>query len=251
MGGAGASKSFAVGGPGELLPVLRDIRFDVGVGEFMALVGPSGCGKTTLLKMMAGLESIDSGSILIRGKVVRGVPLNIGFVFQEPGLLPWRTARQNVEIGLAAQKKSRAEVNAAVDRYLAITGLTDYADFPPYRLSGGMQQRVALARALVGEPDVLLMDEPFGALDAITRARLQDELVEIIHKTHTSTVLVTHDVEEAIYCSDRMAVFGPRPTGVQELLNVPLSRPRSRREWVECAELVQLREQVLGILNSL
>jgi sulfonate transport system ATP-binding protein len=248
---AGASKSFAVGGPGELLPVLRDIRFDVGVGEFMALVGPSGCGKTTLLKMMAGLESIDSGSILIRGKVVRGVPLNIGFVFQEPGLLPWRTARQNVEIGLAAQKKSRAEVNAAVDRYLAITGLTDYADFPPYRLSGGMQQRVALARALVGEPDVLLMDEPFGALDAITRARLQDELVEIIQKTHTSTVLVTHDVEEAIYCSDRMAVFGPRPTGVQELLNVPLSRPRSRREWVECAELVQLREQVLGILNSL
>jgi sulfonate transport system ATP-binding protein len=247
----GASKSFAVGGPGELLPVLRDIRFDVGVGEFMALVGPSGCGKTTLLKMMAGLESIDSGSILIRGKVVRGVPLNIGFVFQEPGLLPWRTARQNVEIGLAAQKKSRAEVNAAVDRYLAITGLTDYADFPPYRLSGGMQQRVALARALVGEPDVLLMDEPFGALDAITRARLQDELVEIIQKTHTSTVLVTHDVEEAIYCSDRMAVFGPRPTGVQELLNVPLSRPRSRREWVECAELVQLREQVLGILNSL
>jgi sulfonate transport system ATP-binding protein len=248
---AGASKSFAVGGPGELLPVLRDIRFDVGVGEFMALVGPSGCGKTTLLKMMAGLESIDSGSILIRGKVVCGVPLNIGFVFQEPGLLPWRTARQNVEIGLAAQKKSRAEVNAAVDRYLAITGLTDYADFPPYRLSGGMQQRVALARALVGEPDVLLMDEPFGALDAITRARLQDELVEIIQKTHTSTVLVTHDVEEAIYCSDRMAVFGPRPTGVQELLNVPLSRPRSRREWVECAELVQLREQVLGILNSL
>jgi sulfonate transport system ATP-binding protein len=248
---AGASKSFAVGGPGELLPVLRDIRFDVGVGEFMALVGPSGCGKTTLLKMMAGLESINSGSILIRGKVVRGVPLNIGFVFQEPGLLPWRTARQNVEIGLAAQKKSRAEVNAAVDRYLAITGLTDYADFPPYRLSGGMQQRVALARALVGEPDVLLMDEPFGALDAITRARLQDELVEIIQKTHTSTVLVTHDVEEAIYCSDRMAVFGPRPTGVQELLNVPLSRPRSRREWVECAELVQLREQVLGILNSL
>jgi sulfonate transport system ATP-binding protein len=248
---AGASKSFAVGGPGELLPVLRDIRFDVGVGEFMALVGPSGCGKTTLLKMMAGLESIDSGSILIRGKVVRGVPLNIGFVFQEPGLLPWRTARQNVEIGLAAQKKSRAEVNAAVDRYLAITGLTDYADFPPYRLSGGMQQRVALARALVGEPDVLLMDEPFGALDAITRARLQDELVEIIQKTHTSTVLVTHDVEEAIYCSDRMAVFGPRPAGVQELLNVPLSRPRSRREWVECAELVQLREQVLGILNSL
>jgi sulfonate transport system ATP-binding protein len=247
----GASKSFAVGGPGELLPVLRDIRFDVGVGEFMALVGPSGCGKTTLLKMMAGLESINSGSILIRGKVVRGVPLNIGFVFQEPGLLPWRTARQNVEIGLAAQKKSRAEVNAAVDRYLAITGLTDYADFPPYRLSGGMQQRVALARALVGEPDVLLMDEPFGALDAITRARLQDELVEIIQKTHTSTVLVTHDVEEAIYCSDRMAVFGPRPTGVQELLNVPLSRPRSRREWVECAELVQLREQVLGILNSL
>jgi ABC-type nitrate/sulfonate/bicarbonate transport system ATPase subunit len=217
----------------------------------MALVGPSGCGKTTLLKMMAGLESIDAGSILIRGQVVTGVPLNIGFVFQEPGLLPWRTARQNVEIGLVAQKKSRPEIKEAVDRYLAITGLSDYAEFPPYRLSGGMQQRVALARALVGEPDVLLMDEPFGALDAITRTRLQDELVEIIQKIRTSTVLVTHDVEEAIYCSDRMAVFGPRPSGVQKVLEVPLSRPRSRQEWVDSTDLVQLRKEVLGILNSL
>jgi ABC-type nitrate/sulfonate/bicarbonate transport system, ATPase component len=248
---AGASKSFVVGGPEGVLPVLRDIRFDVAVGEFMALVGPSGCGKTTLLKMMAGLESIDSGVISIRGQVVSGVPLNIGFVFQEPGLLPWRTARQNVEIGLVARKKSRPEIREAVDHYLAITGLSDYADYPPYRLSGGMQQRVALARALVGEPDVLLMDEPFGALDAITRTRLQDELVDIIQKIHTSTVLVTHDVEEAIYCSDRMAVFGPRPTGVQKILEVPLSRPRSRREWIECTDLVQLREEVLGILNTL
>jgi ABC-type nitrate/sulfonate/bicarbonate transport system ATPase subunit len=247
----GASKSFVVGGPGGILPVLHDIRFDVAVGEFMALVGPSGCGKTTLLKMMAGLEPIDDGVISIRGEAVRGVPLNIGFVFQEPGLLPWRSARQNVEIGLVARRKSRREVDEAVDHYLGITGLRDYADYPPYRLSGGMQQRVALARALVGEPDVLLMDEPFGALDAITRSRLQDELVAILQKTHTSTVLVTHDVEEAIYCSDRMAVFGPRPTGVQQVLQVPLSRPRSRREWVESPDLVQLREQVLGILNSL
>jgi ABC-type nitrate/sulfonate/bicarbonate transport system ATPase subunit len=248
---AGASKSFTVGGPDERLVVFRDIAFDVAAGEFLALVGPSGCGKTTLLKMMAGLESIDSGSISIRGQVVTGVPHNIGFVFQEPGLLPWRTARQNVEIGLVAQKKSRPEVREMVDHYLAITGLRDYAEFPPYRLSGGMQQRVALARALVGEPDVLLMDEPFGALDAITRTRLQDELVDIIQTVGTSTVLVTHDVEEAIYCSDRMAVFGPRPAGVQKVLEVPLSRPRSRREWVECTDLVGVREEVLGILNSL
>jgi ABC-type nitrate/sulfonate/bicarbonate transport system ATPase subunit len=217
----------------------------------MALVGPSGCGKTTLLKMMAGLEGIDSGSISIRGEVVTGVPSNIGFVFQEPGLLPWRSARKNVEIGLVAQKKSRAAVDEAVDRYLALTGLSDYADFPPYRLSGGMQQRVALARALVGEPDVLLMDEPFGALDAITRTRLQDELVEILQKTRTTTVLVTHDVEEAIYCSDRMAVFGPRPQGPQKILDIPLSRPRTRREFVECTDLIGIREETLGILNSL
>jgi sulfonate transport system ATP-binding protein len=248
---AGASKSFTVGGPDERLVVFRDIAFDVAAGEFLALVGPSGCGKTTLLKMMAGLESIDSGSISIRGQVVTGVPHNIGFVFQEPGLLPWRTARQNVEIGLVAQKKSRPEVREIVDHYLSITGLRDYAEFPPYRLSGGMQQRVALARALVGEPDVLLMDEPFGALDAITRTRLQDELVDIIQTVGTSTVLVTHDVEEAIYCSDRMAVFGPRPAGVQKVLEVPLSRPRSRKEWVECIDLVGVREEVLGILNSL
>jgi NitT/TauT family transport system ATP-binding protein len=247
---AGLSKSFAVDSLEGFLPVLSDLQLDVAAGEFIALVGPSGCGKTTLLKMMAGLEPYDSGSISIRGQPVKGVPLNIGFVFQEPGLLPWRTARQNVEIGLVAHKKDRQATKQAVDRHLAITGLTDYADFHPYRLSGGMQQRVALARALVGEPDVLLMDEPFGSLDAITRARLQDELVEIMQETRTTTVFVTHDVEEALYCSDRMAIFGPRPVGLQRVLRVPLSRPRSRREFVESIALVRLREEVLGILNS-
>ncbi len=199
---------------------------------------------------MAGLEVPDSGSVYIRGEPVVGVPFHIGFVFQEPGLLPWRTVRQNVELGLAAHKPTPTRKREAVDRYLGITGLMDFADYHPYQLSGGMQQRTALARALVAEPDVLLMDEPFGSLDAITRGRLQEELVVIVQGIGTTTVLVTHDVEEALFCSDRMAVFGPRPAGLQRVLDVPLSRPRTRASFVESGNLVDLRREVLVILNS-
>jgi ABC-type nitrate/sulfonate/bicarbonate transport system ATPase subunit len=243
------SKSFPIAKTNGYLRVLDHVSLEVRSGEFMALVGPSGCGKTTLLKMMAGLEPYE-GTITIRGDVVDGTPENIGFVFQETGLLPWRTVRRNVEIGLAAQKVDKAERRERVDHYLALTRLSAFADYLPYQLSGGMQQRVALARALVGAPDVLLMDEPFGSLDAITRAHLQDELVSLVEATTTTTVLVTHDVDEALYCADRTAVFAHAPNGLRRVLDVPLHRPRTRQEFVEAQQLIELRKDILAILNE-
>jgi ABC-type nitrate/sulfonate/bicarbonate transport system ATPase subunit len=215
----------------------------------MCLVGPSGCGKTTLLKMMAGLESYE-GLIAIGGEPVQGTLPEIGFVFQEPGLLPWRTVRRNVEIGLVAQDVGKAERRRRVDHFLALTRLSRFESYLPYQLSGGMQQRVALARALVGQPRVLLMDEPFGSLDAITRARLQDELVSLVEQTSTTTVLVTHDVDEALFCADRTAVFAHAPDGLQRVLDVPLKRPRERADFVESNELVEVRREILRVLNQ-
>jgi NitT/TauT family transport system ATP-binding protein len=244
------SKSFPADNGQTQLRVVSDLDLEVRTGEFLALVGPSGCGKTTVLKMMAGLEPYDSGTISVGGQVVRSVPANIGFVFQEPGLLPWRSVRRNVEIGLANRGDSVATRNAIVDHHLQMTGLGDFSKYLPYQLSGGMQQRVALARALVGEPQVLLMDEPFGSCDAITRSRLQDELVSIVESSRTTTVLVTHDVDEGLYCADRMAVFGVRPAGIQLIFDVPLSRPRSRTDFVEAHELSDVRHQVLDVLNA-
>jgi ABC-type nitrate/sulfonate/bicarbonate transport system ATPase subunit len=153
-------------------------------------------------------------------------------------------------MGMYARRLNKVETKNVVNHYLELTGLSDFGAYLPYQLSGGMQQRVAIARALVGEPDLLLMDEPFGSLDAITRARLQDELLGIIESTSTTTVLVTHDLEEGLYLSDRMAVFGPRPVGMQLLLEVPLKRPRSRVEFIEAQELIGIRRQVLEVLNS-
>jgi ABC-type nitrate/sulfonate/bicarbonate transport system ATPase subunit len=244
------TKGYAGNRQEEALQVVNQLNLQINTGEFVALVGPSGCGKTTVLKMVAGLEPYDIGVVKVRGEVVRSVPPNIGFVFQEPALLPWRSVRRNVEMGMYARRLNKVETKNVVNHYLELTGLSDFGAYLPYQLSGGMQQRVAIARALVGEPDLLLMDEPFGSLDAITRARLQDELLGIIESTSTTTVLVTHDLEEGLYLSDRMAVFGPRPVGMQLLLEVPLKRPRSRVEFIEAQELIGIRRQVLEVLNS-
>ena len=244
------SKHFAVEGGRSSLTVLDDIQLDVGRGMFISLVGPSGCGKTTLLKMLAGLTACDDGEISLRGQAVRGIPNNIGFVFQEPGLLPWKSVYRNVELALDAKGMSPASRKVAVDHYLHMTGLGGFAQYPPYQLSGGMQQRVGLARALVGEPDVLFMDEPFGSLDALTRVGLQQELASIVEKTSTTTVFVTHDVDEAVFLSDRVVVLSARPGRVQAVIDIDIGRPRNRGQFRVDPLATQLRARILELIES-
>jgi ABC-type nitrate/sulfonate/bicarbonate transport system ATPase subunit len=243
----GVTKRFdARGGP---LTAVDGVSLTIRRGEVVTLVGPSGCGKTTLLKMMVGLTDADEGEIHLRNERVVGIPHNIGFVFQEPALLPWKNVHRNVELALDAKKMSSAEKKAAVDRYLALTGLADFATFAPYELSGGMQRRVALARGLVGSPDVLMLDEPFVALDALTRSVLQQELANIIHETGTTSVFVTHDVDEAVFLSDRVAVMTARPGRILEIVDVPLARPRRLRDVRVAAEAIRLRNHIHDLIE--
>lgn len=243
----GVIKRFdASGGP---LTAVDDVSLTIRRGEVVSLVGPSGCGKTTLLKMMVGLIGADEGTIHLRDEEVRGIPHNIGFVFQEPALLPWKSVHRNVELALDAKRMPAAEKRAAVARYLELTGLADFADFPPYQLSGGMQRRVALARGLVGAPDVLMLDEPFVALDALTRSALQQELATIIEETGTTSVFVTHDVDEAVFLSDRVFVMTARPGRIQEVVDVPLPRPRELKAVRANTRAIALRNHIHDLIE--
>ena len=215
---------------GSTLTALDDVDLRIRRSEVVSLVGPSGCGKTTLLKMMVGLVTPDEGAIHLRDERVDKVPHDIGFVFQEPALMPWKTVHKNVDLALEAKHLSKAARKKAVEHYLELTGLGEFGDYAPYQLSGGMQRRVALARGLVGSPDVLMLDEPFVALDALTRSALQQELATIIHQTGTTTVFVTHDVDEAVFLSDRVVVLTARPGRLQEIVDVPLARPRELKQ---------------------
>jgi ABC-type nitrate/sulfonate/bicarbonate transport system ATPase subunit len=231
--------------------VLEDVNLEVRAGEFVSLVGASGCGKTTLLRMIAGLAPYQPGTIEVSGRLVRGVPPRIGFVFQDSALLPWRTIRENVALGLNEVRRtmSKTEAREAVDERLELVGLTAYADYLPRQISGGMQQRTGLARALVAEPDVLLMDEPFGALDAFTRMRLQEELATIVARTAATTVFVTHDVDEAVFLSDRIAVMTTNPGTIREVVAVDLERPHQSREaLLGNARAAELRDHVLELV---
>src|SRR5574337_1213266 len=201
---------------GELL-ALDDVTFEVRSGEFISLIGASGCGKTTLLRLMSGLLPFEVGQIFLDGTAVQGVPASIGFVLQEPALLPWRTVRANLAFALQQSPLSKAQIDEAVTDKLTLTGLHDFAGYYPHMLSGGMQQRAGLARALVGRPAVLFMDEPLSALDAFTRRRLQQEIGDIISSLESTTVLVTHDVDEAIFFSDRILVMGSAPGSVRDV----------------------------------
>ncbi|MCW2492113.1 MAG: nitrate transporter system, ATPase component [Frankiales bacterium] len=230
---------------------LRNVNLRVQSGEFVSLVGASGCGKTSLIRMVGGLAPYNAGSISIDGNPVRGVPKRLGFVFQDAALMPWKTVRDNVTMGLneIAKTLSKQESRAKVAEQLELVGLTKYADYYPRQLSGGMKQRAGLARALVSGPSLLLMDEPFGALDAFTRLRLQEELALIVSKANTTTLFVTHDVDEAVFLSDRIAVMSASPGTVKEIVSVDLPRPRLRRQGLlDNRRAAELRDHVLRLV---
>ncbi|MDQ1732966.1 MAG: NitT/TauT family transport system ATP-binding protein [Pseudonocardiales bacterium] len=230
---------------------LRDVNLSVQSGEFVSLVGASGCGKTSLIRMIGGLAPYSTGSITIDGDPVRGVPKRLGFVFQDAALMPWRSVRENVAMGLNEISKSlsKSDARSRVHEQLELVGLTKFADYYPRQLSGGMKQRAGLARALVSAPSLLLMDEPFGALDAFTRLRLQEELALIVSESNTTTVFVTHDVDEAVFLSDRIAVMSASPGTVKEVVTVDLPRPRLRRQGLlDNRRAAELRDHVLRLV---
>ena len=223
-------KSFRIRGRREtedrILNVLGDVSFDVRQGEVVSLIGESGCGKTTLLKIIQGLIRLDGGAILVDGGPVTTPGRDRGFVFQQAGLLPWRNALRNVEFGLELQGIPARERVERARRLLDLVGLGQAADQYPHQLSGGMQQRIGLARALAIDPAILLMDEPFSALDAQTREVLQTELLRIHAETRKTTLFVTHDLDEAIYLSERVVVLAAKPGRVKQVIDIPFAYPR-------------------------
>lgn len=208
------------------LDVLRSISVDVNHGEFISIVGPSGCGKTTFLRIVGGLEAATSGAAMLDGRKITGPGMDRGFVFQQDNLLPWRTIESNVNIGLEINNKLDRAQKERTTKLLNLVGLRGFADYYPRQLSGGMRQRVNLARALAVDPELLLMDEPFSALDAQTREIMQTELLRIWEAGAKTVLFVTHQIDEAVYLSDRVFVFARRPGRINEIVEIDLPRPR-------------------------
>jgi nitrate/nitrite transport system ATP-binding protein len=235
-------------------PALRDINLTVAKGEFVTLIGHSGCGKSTLLNLVAGLTTPTSGVLICANREIAGPGPERAVVFQNHSLLPWLTCFENVYLAVErvfSVTESKAQLKARTEAALALVGLTPAAQKRPGEISGGMKQRVGIARALSMEPKVLLMDEPFGALDALTRAKLQDELLEIVARTHSTVVMVTHDVDEAVLLSDRIVMLtnGPAAT-IGEVLTVDLPRPRKRVELADDPTYQQARKAVIDFLYT-
>ncbi|WP_073309623.1 ABC transporter ATP-binding protein [Halobaculum gomorrense] len=224
----GVSKTYA--GDDGPVHALADVSFDVTDGEFVCIVGPSGCGKTTLFRIIAGLEEATDGEVSLSGDPVDGPSRDLGIVFQEYHLFPWRTVRGNVGFGLEQTDMDESERADRVDELIDLVGLDGFTNSYPPQLSGGMKQRVALARALAVDPELLLMDEPFGAVDAQTRAMLHEELLEVWEATRKTVLFVTHDVEEAVTLADRVVVMAADPGRVREVVDVGLDRPRERTD---------------------
>ena len=224
------------------LQVLDNIQLDIAPGEFISIVGASGCGKSTLLRLILGLDEEYDGRILIQGKPIAGTGLERGIVFQDHRLFPWLNVEQNVAVGLKNSPLSSAEKRDTVREHIELVGLQDFIDAYPHQISGGMAQRVAIARGLVNRPSVLLLDEPLGALDALTRARLQGELQNIWAKEKITMILVTHDVDEAVFLGDRVVVMQPNPGRIRRILDVDLPRPRNRSD----SRFIALRDDVLS-----
>jgi ABC-type nitrate/sulfonate/bicarbonate transport system ATPase subunit len=237
-------KTFDVGG--RPLRVLDGLDLSIEPGGFLTIVGASGCGKSTLLRLVAGLDTDFEGHVSLDGEPITAPSLDRGLVFQEPRLFPWLTVAQNVSLGLLNAQLGKAARKHAVDEHIALVGLNGFHDAYPHQLSGGMAQRVAIARGLVNRPRVLLLDEPFGALDALTRAHLQDELQRIWSAEGITMLLVTHDVEEATYLGDRVVVMAPRPGRIAAVFDVPHARPRDRSD----PALASIRDRVMAALRA-
>ena len=235
-----------------LFPALREINLTIAKGEFIALIGHSGCGKSTLLNLIAGLTTPSQGVLLCDQKVIDGPGPERAVVFQNHSLLPWLTCFDNIHLGVErvfGKKENKAQLAERTHAALRLVGLTHATDKRPHEISGGMKQRVGIARALAMDPKVLLMDEPFGALDALTRAKLQDELLDIVAKSESTVVMVTHDVDEAVLLSDRIVMMtnGPAAT-IGDIVQVELPRPRSRLELADNAQYQSYRKQVIDFL---
>lgn len=222
---------------------LDNISLTVGHGEFISIIGPSGCGKTTLLRLVSGLEQDYEGNISLENKRIEKPGLDRGVIFQEPRLLPWLTVANNVGLGLNGKK---SYIQEQVDYYLQMVGLEDFSKSYPGQLSGGMQQRVAIARALITRPKILLLDEPFGALDALTRVWMQEEIAKIWALAKTTMLLVTHDIEEAIFLGNRVVVMTSRPAEIKSIINIELPRPRDRGN----PDFVAIRQNVFHTFHD-
>lgn len=222
-----------------------DVSLSIEKGEFICLLGPSGCGKSTLLNAIAGFSPVTSGSVKIEGKEVKAPSVRNVTIFQNYGLLPWRTVQKNVELGLEPKKLSKVERHHIADKYIELVGLSEFKKSHPRQLSGGMQQRVSIARALAVDPDIIFMDEPFGALDAITRMKLQDDILSISKQEQKTIIFVTHDIEEAVFLADRIVIMTPNPGKIKSVVTVPLKGHRERT----ASDFLQVRDKIFDLFN--
>lgn len=226
---------------------LSNISFSVEEGEFIVLLGASGCGKSTLLEILAGLQQPSGGSVLFHDEPIAGPGGELGVVFQDASLYPWRTVAANVGLGLELRGLNKEQTRRLVDEHLSLVGLDGFGDKFPHQISGGMKQRAGIARALVGDPDVLLMDEPFGAVDYVTRNKLQEDLIRIWQQRRKTIVFVTHDVGEAVFLADRIVLMSPRPGRIAEIVTLDVPRPRRRGD----IELLQREARIYDALRAL
>lgn len=240
------SKAFVQHGNGSrrVVQALAPTSLSISKGEFFSIIGPSGCGKSTLLNLLAGLDQPDTGTVLVDGEVVKEPGPDRCVVFQEPGLMPWMTVARNVEYGLKLQGLSKLERRERAMKYLKMVHLSKYAEAMPHQLSGGMRQRVSIARALALEPKVLLMDEPFSALDAQTRDVLHDELQRIWQETGATIIFVTHNIREAVFLSDRVLIMTASPGSVKQIVRVPFAHPRSKSSADLSSFTAHLHDQI-------
>ena len=229
----------------ESFTALDHISLQIEKGEFICLLGPSGCGKTTLMNSIAGFETLTEGSITIDGQKVKAPSEKYVTIFQNYGLLPWRTVEKNVELGLETLKVPKQERKQIAMKYLQLVGLENFAKRHPAQLSGGQQQRVAIARGLAVDPEILFMDEPFGALDAITRYKLQDDLLHITKSQNKTVIFVTHDIDEAVFLADKIVVMSPNPGRIKAVIPIGLGSHRDRTG----GDFLQLRDKVFRIFN--
>jgi NitT/TauT family transport system ATP-binding protein len=244
------SKVFPGRGNGPALEALRSVSFQVQPGEFISLIGPSGCGKTTLMRIVHGLDTATAGSVRFDGRAVAAPDQTRAVIFQGFNLFPWRTVAQNIGFGLEVRRDDPGTLAKRVAEMVELVSLGGFEHHYPHEISGGMQQRVGIARALALDPSVLLMDEPFGALDAITREKLQRDIADILAKAPKTTLFITHNMDEAIFFSDRILVFGTRPGRIIEEVTVPFERPRTVDVVRASREFAELRERLWALLSQ-